>query len=194
MRSRRKRLGKRENGRDKGGRGRCVDVTGQARCSVRRCWLPTRSQFHEVSTETTHLLRPSSIAVPIIPNEEGEISTSSLPLRRLVPCFRDLSTWRENSKSDAAVDRTTSGSGVAEDHVANRVNDSRLKFNARCVTVLSRASSLISSFLLLFLLLFFETENRKYETGNLAEEELVGDRLLGYGRLASLPRLKGKRR
>lgn len=78
--------------------------------------------------------------------------------------------------------------------MANRVNDSRLKFNARCVTVLSRASSLISSFLLLFLLLFFETENRKYETGNLAEEELVGDRLLGYGRLASLPRLKGKRR
>lgn len=142
-------------------------------------------------------LFPSFHAVPIEPNRAAKYQRGAC---LSVTSYRVFATCPRggkirNSKSDAAVDRTTSGSGVAEDHVANRVNDSRLKFNVRCVTVRSRACSPVPPLFLFFLLFFSflsETENTK--RGIWWRRRKVGDWLRGYGRLASLPRLKGKRR
>lgn len=96
------------------------------------------------------------------------------PASPRVVSHRVLATWRENSKSDAAADRTTSGSGVAEDHVANRVNDSRSKFNVKVRNrAISRVLFLLSFFPSSFpFFFFFSLENTN--PGNLEEGWRLG--------------------
>lgn len=174
MRSRRKRLGKRENGRDKGGRGRCVDVTGQARRSTlcdAGCQRDRSFTRFQPRPRISSALFPSFHAVPNRPAERNISGGSASPR---VVSHRVLATWRENSKSDAAADRTTSGSGVAEDHVANRVNDSRSKFNVKVRNrAISRVLFLLSFFPSSFpFFFFFSLENTN--TGNLEEGWRLG--------------------
>lgn len=112
-------------------------------------------------------LFPSFHAVPIEPNRAAKYQRGAC---LSVTSYRVFATCPRggkirNSKSDAAVDRTTSGSGVAEDHVANRVNDSRLKFNVRCVTVRSRACSPVPPLFLFFLLFFSFLSKPKIRNG-----------------------------
>lgn len=178
MRSRRKRLGKRENGRDKGGRGRCVDVTGQARRSTlcdAGCQRDRSFTRFQPRPRISSALFPSFHAVPNRAAGPKEISAAGLPLLASSRTVFSLATWRENSKSDAAADRTTSGSGVAEDHVANRVNDSRSKFNVKVRNrAISRVLFLLSFFPSSFPFFFFFFSLENTNPGNLEEGWRLG--------------------
>lgn len=176
MRSRRKRLGKRENGRDKGGRGRCVDVTGQARRSscatlVANAIAVSRGFNRDHASPPPFFHRSTRF----LTGRPKETSAAGLPLLASSRTVFSLATWRENSKSDAAADRTTSGSGVAEDHVANRVNDSRSKFNVKVRNrAISRVLFLLSFFPSSFPFFFFFFSLENTNPGNLEEGWRLG--------------------
>lgn len=104
-----------------------------------------------------------------------ETSAAGLPLLASSRTVFSLATWRENSKSDAAADRTTSGSEVAEDHVANRVNDSRSKFNVKVRNrAISRVLFLLSFFPSSFPFFFFFFSLENTNPGNLEEGWRLG--------------------